>query len=325
MSIALISELFPLKTKFGSYNNSCLSDFNPTIHTIHPNIYIGIEVEIENCAIWHDIAKVWLLHDDGSLRNDGHEYVSVPLRSKLIPQALMYLFSKLNSDIHFSQRTSNHIHVNVQSLTLEQLCGVIITYLAVESLLYKWIGRDRDKSIFCVPLYETELPARLVPLICKNLTTLNFNNARYSGLNLDSIRKFGTLEFRHLYGTNDIPTIVTWINLILSIYHYGSTTPFNEVIERISQLNTNSFYIAFVNDVFGPLASKLDLSSIKIDMERGVKAVKTSLIPIELQTNLKINFAISSLASLWIKKYSINYQEPGQKNRDPFQLQPRRF
>ena len=264
--------------------------------------YIGIEVEVENVRAWGDPYTLWAMKEDGSLRNGGREYVSIPLNGENVPIALLHLFQNLNEDIQFSHRTSIHVHVNVQNLTLDSITGIILTYLAVEPLLFKFVGHDRDKSIFCVPLYETELPNRLVSRFLKNPALFRMENARYAALNLDAMRKFGTLEFRHLFGTSDMDILMTWINLILSIVEFGSSQSVEKLASRILPLNTNSFYIAFVNDVFGKLASVLDLTAVKFDLEKGVKSVKASMLEGKLYMDMMAQSSAESELTSWSHK-----------------------
>ena len=302
-----IFELFRYKP-YPSINETGASklDLFPKIPVLNQDVFVGIEVEIENCKSWIDQYAIWNVREDGSLRKSGHEFVSVPLKGNYISHALNYLFANLNQSINFSLRTSIHIHVDIQRLTVQQLNGFLLTYLAVEPLLYKFIGKDRDKNIFCVPLYETELPVNLVKTLENNITSISMDNMRYAGLNLDAIRKFGTLEFRQLYGTSEIPLIMDWINLIMSMYNYGTKVPFNEVVSRITKLNTNSFYISFINDIFGSLADKLDLTAVKFDMERGVKSVKASLIKNTALSYILSGTTVASDAIVWLKKNQVS-------------------
>lgn len=277
-----IGELVKIKGNYfdqGS-NIPALLEAYPSLpySVVMPDLHVGIEIEVERARGFNDRYGVWSYKADGSLRNGGIEWISWPLKGKAIPAALQDFFVGLNKDAHFSPRTSLHFHFDVRHLSLQTLSGIVLVYLAVESLLYKFVGNDREKSIFCVPLFETNLVNDLVGFIGKKLMRYPTENSRYAGLNLDAVKKFGTIEFRHLYGTNDVEVIMTWINLLMSVYKYGSSKSLQSIIEEIKELNTNSLYIGFVNSVFGQLASELDLTDVKSDMEKGVKAVKQSII-----------------------------------------------
>lgn len=263
------------------------------------NTYVGIEVEMEQ--IYTSIPSgpwqgLWAVRGDGSLRESGVEAVSVPVQGNWIKIALATLF-KVIPRAHFSYRTSIHIHLDVRKLTTKQLTNIILVYLSVESLLYKFVGKDRHENIYCVPLYTTGLVNSLVDLINKSLSKQNFENQRYAGLNLDAIKKFGSIEFRHLHGTHDINKIINWINLIFRIYQYALAHPLDVLIKKISDLNTNSLYIAYLNDVFGDDVTLLNTNDVKTDLEKGVKAVKQSIINNKFITELKREFSKTSPAA----------------------------
>lgn len=273
---------------------------------VEDDVFIGIEVEVENINALltnHLSDLLWTWHGDGSLRNGGMEAVSYPLKGKWIAHAINSLFPRLKN-ASFSPRTSIHVHLDVRALTQKQLTAIIIVYLAVESLLYKFVGRDRHDNIYCVPLYTTTIVNSLVDLLNKHILKQDFHNNRYAGLNLDGLRKFGTIEFRHLHGTHDVVKLVHWINLIFRIYQFAMRHDLDYLLTRVMELNTNSFYIAFINDVFGDCAGVIDLSDIKSDLEKGVKAVKQSVISNKFATELRKEFSRRSpAAQQYVKLY----------------------
>jgi hypothetical protein len=272
-------------------------------------ILTGIEIEIENARLLRDKFGVWSTREDGSLRN-GIEYVSVPLRGNEVSWALDHLFAALGKSNHFSPRTSVHIHLNVQPLKPEQLIAIILTYLAIEPLLYRFVGHDREKSQFCVPLYQTTILNDFLEFWNSHISVGRFNwgNSRYAGLNLDAIRKFGTIEFRQLNGTNDVNKILNWINLLYCIYDFSVRKHYKELLYQIGDLNTNSFYIAFINEVFGGYSYLLDTVNIKGDLEKGVKAVKQSMMSNKFYQELceTISLEESPAGKVMIKRQRIS-------------------
>lgn len=262
------------------------------------SVAIGIEVEMEH---WHNINSglynyLWQFKGDGSLRNNGMEAISVPVKGEWIRHAIKSLFDVIGK-VKFTPRTSIHVHLDVRTLTQRQLTAFILVYLSVESLLYKFVGNDRDKNIYCVPLYTTTLVNSLVDMLNKSIAKHDFSNNRYAGLNLDSLRKFGTLEFRQLHGTHDTTKIVNWINLIFKIYQFSLRSDLDWLLKKIVELNTNSFYIAYVNEVFEDMVVVLDLLDIKSDLEKGVKAVKQSMISNKFATELRKEISKTSPAA----------------------------
>lgn len=272
---------------------------------VNENVFVGIEVEVERCGPRDDPNGVWLYKSDGSLRNGGIEFISVPIRGKAIPASLVWLFKNLGTGYQFSPRTSIHIHMDVRHLTIQQLTGIILTYLAVEPLLYSFVRPDRAQNIYCVPLFQTELVNNLVHWMNGDFKSAQLGNSRYAGLNLDAVRKFGTIEFRQLEGTDDKEKIITWLNLLFKIYEYGSKNQLGDIIRHICELNTNSYYIDFLNNVFGSMSLTFDLSEIKTMLEQGVKAVKQSILTNVLFQELKTKKSDTSKAAKFYQKMGL--------------------
>lgn len=252
------------------------------LEMVDPSYEVGIEIEVERVKPNHiTLYTVWEAKPDGSLRDNGIEYVSAPINGAHLHFALNQFFGELPKGYRFSPRTSIHIHLNVLDLTLEQIVGLQLTYSAVEKLLYKFVGHDRDKSNFCVPYYECGFHRYLGNMLDpeEGLSSLiRWEQWRYLGLNIASLVKFGTLEFRHLVGTDDKVLICQWINLLFCLKKFALTHDMQTIKARIEKLNSTSAYDLFVRDVFGPCANYLDCSNLQRDMERAVSLVKKTVL-----------------------------------------------
>lgn len=276
---------------------------------VNPNVFVGIEIEMENSSPLNhgEYERLWSFRGDGSLRNNGLEAVSLPVKGKWITNALHSLY-KVIPGVVFSHRTSIHVHLDVREFTQKQLTAFLLVYLSVESLLYRFVGKDRHENIYCVPLYLTTLVDALVDFLNKDFVKYNFGASRYAGLNLDAIRKFGTLEFRQLHGTHDVRKIVNWINFLIKIYDYSLSHKLEDIITKISELNTNSLYINYLNEVFGNVVTLLDLTDIKNDLEKGVKAVKQSIVSNKFLLELKK--ALEPTSPALIRYYALSGKSP---------------
>jgi hypothetical protein len=242
---------------------------------IDPNCYIGIEVEVENVPRFNEDLNNfgWQLHDDSSLRNSGREFVSFPLRGQQIPLALELLFKHVfRPGYEFSKRTSVHIHMNVRNLTPTQITAIVCLFTVFEKVLYRFVGHDRDKNIFCVPLQQTLISNALLDAMSNGFK--NHRWYKYSGLNLLPVYTQGSIEFRQLYGTDNTELICTWINLLQRIRSYAAENSLDQILEEIKALNTNSQYDFFVQKVFATEMRFLDLSNLAEDIESGVICVK---------------------------------------------------
>ena len=253
--------------------------------------FIGIEVEVEGLdeGNFPDMRPFWAIRGDGSLRNNGMEFVSTPMRGKSLIVALKELEKVLKErypNHDFSDRTSVHVHINVRTMLCETFINFLLLYCVFESVLYKYVfdscGKKRDTNIFCVPLQETGHSLCLDDAIRifekgdnkTSLVRLSQTWKKYSGLNLIPIRSFGTTEFRHLGGISSTEKILGWINLLLSMKIYAENTSYQFLKETVLGLNTNSMYEMFTKDVFGRTSTDILKYNVKEELEKGVIYVK---------------------------------------------------
>lgn len=209
---------------------------------------VGIEVEVENIRDNVKLEHSWSVHSDGSLRNSGLEFISLPTKPALIESAINHLFDNLPKEAHFSPRTSIHVHMNVRDLTLMQIYNIVILYQCFEDLLYKFAGPERKKSIFCVPVGNTNYYINLRRNFIRNDGT---NWSKYTGLNLSPMNNYGTIEFRHLRGTNNRQTIFEWLHYLYSIWTYATSKSTDELEAIIRECSNTRDYMYLGNAVFG--------------------------------------------------------------------------
>lgn len=244
-----------------------------TTNMLVPGYLFGIEVEIERVAVNIEVPLFyWNTTTDGSLRNNGFEFVSNPLRAEQIPGAIDNLNKHLTHK-DFSERTSVHVHMNVRDLTIHEIFCLTTIYLVMERILFKWIGHNRDANVFCTPLIDTGYYRSLRELY-QNLAQLPRYWNKYTALNLLPMSQKGTIEFRHMYGTLDKDIIVKWVNLLSCLKLATKGININDLVERISNLNSNSNYQDFVEYIFKEYATLFDGYNFQELMEEGVTLVK---------------------------------------------------
>jgi hypothetical protein len=229
--------------------------------------FIGIESELENVHLIPEEDPFcfpgWQLVGDGSLR-DGKEFVSWPLLPKEIVSVVSSLFYGLSiftkNNPNCSWRTSIHVHMDVQPLTLEQFGNLILLYLPFEQSLFNFSGKHRQESIFCVPITTTEMFTTINEILSAFLTPAKFERSilewsKYSALNIGRLADYGTVEFRHMEGTTDIERVLNWIKILLSLYRTAIGFSREEILQQLSILNTSCAYAEFTNLVFKKEAS----------------------------------------------------------------------
>ena len=249
---------------------------------------VGIEIEVENITNSLYPLAYWSVKTDGSLRNHGVELVSVPLQIKQVQLALEHAFNVLtaHNKPDFSNRTSIHIHVNCRDLTQNQIYNFILLYALFEKHFYSFAGNKRMNSIFCVPLFRTNQ----LNVLDKVVYGLSPDWHKYCGINLLPLYQntvtqgYGTIEFRHLYGTSNQREILEWINDIMCLRKYACEISKDDLLKNIKEMNTTSSYISLYSQVF---AKGRKVLSNKKDFEECVSNIKRELFGNEYINTVK--------------------------------------
>lgn len=238
----------------------------------------GIELEIENASADWVVAGMRVVRDE-SLRNNGLEFVTSPMTYSNMYHVLNTFFSKapdINANC-YSDRTSIHVHTNCLDLTPDQLATVCLLYQVFERLLYNFAGGERDKNIFCVPWSQANLTYNLINKI-KSCNHTSRDWHKYTGLNLIPLFEQGSIEWRHMPGTNDINRIMIWLALIGSIYAYARTHSCEQAENMFAKLNTTSEYRTALESVFGKYTDHLRTGDYEQCIEDGVLHLKYALL-----------------------------------------------
>lgn len=251
---------------------------------------VGIEVEVENITQVVPLQAFWESKSDGSLRNNGVEFVSHPLQVKHIQHAIEHLYTALhlNNKPDFSNRTSIHIHVNCRDMTQDEVYNFVLLYAIFEKHFYSVAGTKRMNSIFCVPLFRTNELNRASQLIYEFQPYWH----KYCGLNLlplvdnNGQRGYGTIEFRHLFGTTDTQKIYNWINDILCLRKYAMSVKKADLLEEIKRMNTSSSYMSLYSQVF---EKGQRILCRKLDFEECISNIKRELFGNEFSKTLKLD------------------------------------
>lgn len=243
-----------------------------------PNLLYGIELEIENIG-FDRTPNGFRLEGDGSLRN-GIELIGHPMTYSNLHYCLTQLFDKYKMDpaVNYSERCSTHVHTDAHNLTVQQVAAIVLLYQVFERLLFRYVGRDRGKNIFCVPWHDTTMTAKVVHNMFKGHTHTFRTWQKYTALNLIPLTTQGTLEWRHLHGTNQVDFIMQWCRIIGHIYRVATALEYDVLKDKIIKLNNNSQYHNLLEEVFKEDAVALTDPGYEMLLEEGVITVKYSLI-----------------------------------------------
>lgn len=212
---------------------------------IQPHLKMGLEFEYEGCAgiPYGQAFGPYTTKEDGSLRNYGCEFVfTQPLFGKDLENAIVYMadFAQ-QKKFQVTSRCSVHAHMDVRELEAEQLMTLLLLYAVYEDMFYRFVGDDRRDGNFCVPWHRAggEIGSYLRFMVSdsKETNIASYRKLqRYSGLNLASLPKYGSIEFRHLGGSTDKHRVKDWLNCIMSLHRAAQewTTVGYDVLLRLS-------------------------------------------------------------------------------------------
>ena len=216
-----------------------------------PDCLIGVEFEFEGVGARSVIEAAtqlpfWVSKEDHSLRGNGREFVfKEPLFGVDATTALSGLVEYATKNKYVCNiRTGLHVHVDCRDLYPDQLRSMCIAYAAIEPLIYKWVGNNREESNFCVPWYYSEEAVQAATRILVGLTDEHSaaerlrgeaaGYQRYAGFNMNSLDRFGSIEFRQLQTTLNLKRVIDWVNMCLSIKKTGMTVPSVELYKRLN-------------------------------------------------------------------------------------------
>lgn len=189
-----------------------------------PDFLAGIECEIES---FREVISTtfpngtFKMEEDGSLRNHGVEFISIPMNK----HSLLTQFNNLHASIRlgpepFSSRTSTHVHVNCAFMEEQQVVNMTMLYALFEEFFFLMVDPIRRGNIHCVPLTETFLPQHyklpLGPMVERW--------HKYTAYNLLPLARQGTVEFRHLQGTSDVLLLERWLTVLENLQKEAMTT-----------------------------------------------------------------------------------------------------
>lgn len=238
---------------------------------------IGIEIEMEGDGLVVH-SPSWAEHADGSLRGSSLEYVlKKPVNRDKVSAVLKELeasWKDYGSRLHPSERCGVHVHLNCQKKTLKEVAILMAVYYIFEEPMLKFCGDDRDGNFFCLPARDAEFQLHEIydMMVNQQLTvTQKDQHYRYAALNITSLAKFGSLEFRPLKATKTLAPVLDWVNIILAIN--DSAAKFEStraVVESCSAAGSERF----LKQVFGTYAGLLNCKGINGMILDGVRRVQ---------------------------------------------------
>jgi hypothetical protein len=206
---------------------------------------LGIEVEVEGKGLPDVINGNWSVHLDGSLRGEAKEYVFIePLNQEEAYEQVNILYKALEGKVNNSMRAGVHVHLNCLHLTVRELFTVMAAYYCIENLLTEDAGEEREGNLFCLRLCDADYinTGILNCLYQQDLVGNNgifYNeNLRYAAMNLVSISKFGSLEFRALRTPLEGEKVIEWADTLQTLKD-NTLKHFKTPMELLTAMSAN--------------------------------------------------------------------------------------
>lgn len=252
-----------------------------TIKMAAPMFLFGMEVEVENVpdpVVICQKQPYWTITTDNSLRDYGYEFITPPLRADQFEGALKQLNYSLPNNCRFTPRTSVHVHMNVRDLNIEQINSLILIYTVMEGVLFNWVGTRKD-NVFCIPIIDTDYVQNYITFVNDPRDMVESWN-KYTAFNMLPVCTKGTVEFRHMYGTANVNVLLKWINILSKLKQFAKKYTLMQVKSTILELNSNSQYEMFIDDVFEDYADELKRTTpnLQESMQHEVSYAKLATI-----------------------------------------------
>lgn len=273
------------------------------------NSYVGIEIEMEGVAS-SSLQNIpsWQRVSEGSV--NGFELV---LRSPMCGDQLYLAIQQLtnvssNTDLSnaFSERTSNHVHIDVTDLTYIQFINFLTLSVMFEKVLYKYVAPHRSSNHFCWTFFDCQDIISRIKAVNEVARTENYealrqemciqfdaNHTKYSGINVSSVPRYGSLEFRMHEGTMDVNKIIRWVNILMSIKDYAKDegrTP-NNILETKQEVGIDSIFTA----VLGNYRGVLTYPGVDLDILQGIRSAQDFVYQVTTTETRNVNRELPSI------------------------------
>lgn len=243
---------------------------------------IGLEIEMEGSNIPHKdyTPPYWRKEVDRSLRGESAEYVlRYPLKIEELREALDSLQATFNiHDTVFkpTYRAGIHVHINVQQLTPVQLVTFICAYFMLEEVLLRFCDKTRLGNHFCLRMSDASYSLdRLVEFVQKqDINILNNEDLRYASLNVTSLFKYGSVEFRALESTLDFDRILNWAGVLLHLRDYAKTL--SSPVDLLGQASALGFS-EYAPVILGPYYETFKPWATDANICRGIRNIQYAI------------------------------------------------
>lgn len=257
----------------------------PSPHINHP-FRAGIEIELEGLDLDMDRIPVshWHVTGDGSLRNNGYEFVTRGgLANTDLQEALESIHEYL-SEIGFSvsERCSTHIHVDMTDMKPQEVVNFVCLSIMLEHVLFRMFGNTRTANTFCVSTDNgTSNYDYMVDSVLNPPSIVDQRWSKYAAIGLKRIRDLGTVEFRMFSAVTEPEQYYRILNLLFAMKQQakGMSSPADIVEFKLSNTIQDLTAFYFPDVAYSPEFAEL--------FERGIQTLNDILATAEVVRTVK--------------------------------------
>lgn len=226
---------------------------------------IGLELEVEgnNLPQAFDLGHLagkttramWTTHADGSLRGESCEYVfNTPCSSAELADLVNGLFDVYKAKktkLALSNRCSTHVHINMGGAKINELTSVLALWMTFEEPLIAWHGEERINNHFCLTSSQTNQVANAWRNYLEGLGRPAQDGLKYSSLNVLTLWRFGSFEFRVGRGADSPEYVITWASFLDKFCDYARKTFHNPQLigSGISEQSGAELFRSILRDI----------------------------------------------------------------------------
>jgi hypothetical protein len=195
---------------------------------------VGFELEVNNSnrAMYapDEVREYFEAKEDGSLGDDGVEFVSIPTNNDETHKAIKIVTDYFNKNGYsVDDRCGFHVHLAKKGREFNDLDvkKILIAYSVFKESLFRMVAKERYHNSYCSPKKIDLYPEFLSTKVKLKRYLPDTLNSRYTFINFDSLTQHGTIEIRMHSGTTNREKIENWIRININLFHFAlsSTIP----------------------------------------------------------------------------------------------------
>jgi hypothetical protein len=168
----------------------------------------------------HATTNVWKALRDGSLPDGSAEIVSPILTDDSLNEARTVARALQGAGARVTQAAGFHVHMGYDRIGKDALAQLVVNYYAVHHATAKLVAPSRLNSRWAHTV--DSIRAERIADAIRN-ETLNWDSQdRYYSLNLNSIARHGTIEFRLHQGTLNPTKALAWVNYLTAFVNLSA-------------------------------------------------------------------------------------------------------